>query len=195
METPDGQKLLWSRDHNKWKLFSLPSQTLLACYDMSSGVPQQTGQSQQELGRLDIFAMTISKPAELLFLDKHNRSNSHASTSSSTSSEGPRLGRSHQCLAIGLCAPAVISAGIASPHSSAGMNRLCMIGDELANLGRASIKKVVEVMQDTNRALTSNKNEWLDMNRAPSNRKSNDPRPRNVEADLVVSSLIAVLAG
>ncbi|UZJ55054.1 hypothetical protein CBS101457_004374 [Exobasidium rhododendri] len=197
LEAPDGQKLIWKREHTGWKLLSLPSQTLLAHYTIESGSSARYDrQGQVLLGQLNLFVMTESKAADPGFLNgKRRRASTTSTTSSSSSSEGPRLGRIHQRLAIGLCAPAVFCAAVASPHSAAGMNRFCTIGDELANLGKISITPVEETVHEPDAALEKTRDKWLSLNESGSNRKNGDPRPRNVEADLVISSLIAVLAG
>lgn len=195
IEAPDGQKLMWKRAALVWSLVSMPSQEVMARYSMLDGtagpVMEQGGQI---LGSLVVYELAAPAEAAVSAPRMHQRHASTTSVSSSASStEGPRLGRANISLAVGLCAPAAICASVASPHSSAGMNRFCLIGDELTNLGRASIQLRTQMQEDE--ASQAARSKWADLNRSSYARKNNDPRPRNVDVGLIVSSLVAVLAG
>lgn len=169
----------------------------------ASSRSKDSSKPSRPLGTLHIIALssevaptdnhTISRTAALSAISPNNlhRTISRGSNSSSSSSEGPRLGGIYKRLAVGTCAPAIIAASIASPYASAGMNRHCTIGDELSNLGRVSI------ITSTPRSLQANPSasNWLQLNQPSSTRKSNDPRPRKVNTDLIISTFIAMLAG
>lgn len=136
------------------------------------------------------------------------RSQSHSSITSSHSSStqsdhGPRLYGAHKkgsC--VGLWGPAVIGAAFGSPWIAAGMNRHCLIGDELRNLGRATINSSSkdQRMEEYESEIGSSSYEqaaehWASLNRFEASAKNTDPRPRRVEMDLVLASMIAVLTG
>jgi hypothetical protein len=72
------------------------------------------------------------------------------------------------------------------------MNRTCIMGDELTNLGKASIK-IIEERPAPDYASAVQAAYWAEQNRAAS--KNIDPRARAVDMDLLIASLIAVIAG
>lgn len=192
IETQDGQKLMWRRNHEGWELLSLPSQTILARYGMfTSGSRNEPG--FRALGSLEVMNLPMEDMSPMP-LQKDNRASTiSSSSSSSTSSEGPpRLGRAYQRCSIGLCVPGAICASIGSPYISADMSRSSIIGDELINLGRGIIKAVLK--RSGSSEFQRAGNNWLQMNQS-NPVKNNDPRPRRVDMDLIVSTFVAVLAG
>jgi hypothetical protein len=191
MEAPDGQKLMWKKGSDGWALLSMPSQTLIAQYTTIKGHHQQGIADQITLGRLEIMTLPIDNEPAIL-----GRANTNVSTSSSSSSEGgPRLGRTFQGCSVGIGIPAAIVAAVASPFAAAGMGRNSILGDELANLGRGEIKPTSQRRNEAGNTVQVIDPSWQQRNRGDEVRRSDDPRPRSVELDLIVSSFVAVLAG
>ncbi|MCO5599852.1 hypothetical protein L7F22_053959 [Adiantum nelumboides] len=150
------------------------------------------------------------QPRSNLQRTQSQTSNTSSHSSSSQSDHGPRLYGAHRKGAcIGLWGPGVMSAGFGSPLIAAqGMNGNCLIGDELRNLGRATINALPFGHQAPQRIQTDgygrpNGNSsyeqaaehWASLNRIEVSSKNTDPRPRRVDMDLILASMIAVLTG
>lgn len=199
IEAHDGQKLIWRRRQGSdvsASLISLPSNTVLAHYTSTPSACFPRTRSYDTLdvslcGTLDVAVFPDSARTTSTPFQRQPSLRSNASSSSS-SDAGPRIHRAHRQPGLGFCAPGVIAGAIASPHSSAAMNRNCIMGDELSNLGRVSLKSDV-AQQVFDNAAAVQAAYWAEQNRATS--KNKDPRPRAVDMDLLVSSLIAVIAG
>lgn len=215
IEAPDGQKLAWRKVGGRSVLLSYPSNALIAQYDVVdshappfSSVPLTASVNALPArlqGMLQIAALEEYQSSQSRSNGMH-RSISRASVQSSTSSssseaKGPRLYGAHKNMALGLFAPSVMGAAFGSPFAAAAMNRHCVLRDDLANLGRVTISAQQAGLADeadpsldedlSIRAATAE--HWASLNRISSVRRTNDPRPRRVELDLVIASLIAVL--
>lgn len=163
-------------------------------------------------GMLSLSPLPASDPNNKSNQNTLQKSKSHTSitsshSSSSGSDHGPRLYGAHRKGAcVGLWGPGVLLAGFGSPLLAAGMNGNCLIGDELRNLGRATINayppghQPQRIQTDgfgrpTGSSYEQAAEHWASLNRIEVSAKNTDPRPRRVDMDLILASMIAVLTG
>lgn len=219
-EAQDGQSLVWQRSgmdtprsmpfKTSWSLVSQPSMTVLARYVCSSpnandlsdeqGASVVVGQQGALQGTLDVSYIEEADgyaPEETSYTSIKR---TFTNTSTASAEEHGRLARSHkQPLALGVAVPGILAGSVASSLSTAAWSRNCILGDDIANLGRATVSRQGSLPTDGRQrgpsaADAAAARRLADLNRVPSSaRKSADPRPRNVDLDLIVATLIAVL--
>ncbi|PWN36369.1 uncharacterized protein FA14DRAFT_161114 [Meira miltonrushii] len=183
--------------------------------DASPALSMKIGEQEVRYhGMLSLSPLPATEPKSKSNTNTLKRSQSHTSitsshSSSSGSDHGPRLYGAHRKGAcVGLWGPGVLLAGFGSPLLAAGMNGNCLIGDELRNLGRATINAFPPGHHEPQRMQTDGfgrpigtssyeqaAEHWASLNRIEASAKNTDPRPRRVDMDLILASMIAVLTG